>query len=1124
MSFIHLHVYSSYSLLSSTASISDLVKTAKAKGFSAIALTDKNVMYGTIAFYKECLKHSIKPIIGLTIDIESDFVENRAFPLVLLAKNKTGFQNLLKITSALQTKSPSGIPTKWLKHYAEGLIALTPGQTGEIEELLLNGDLDKAIEHIGLFKGIFGEENFFLTLQDHGIPKEKELVNALSQISTASNTPLVITNAVHYLEKEDSFAHECLLAIKNGDKLQDETRERLEGDQYYLKTAPEMAELFSEFPDALENTLIIADRCQVHLDFNQKKLPKYPAEYGDSAETLLEKVCMEGFKLRYPNASAMHRKRLQYELGIINKMKFSDYFLIVWDFMRFAREQGILTGPGRGSAAGSMVAYVLQITDVDPIGHQLLFERFLNPERISMPDIDIDFPDTRREEVIQYVSEKYGELHAAQIITFGTLAAKAAIRDVGRVFGFNPKEVDQLSSFIPAKLGITLKEAYQESESLRKFVSESDFNSRLFETAKKLEGLPRHTSIHAAGVVISEEPLVQTIPIQSGNNNIYLTQYSMEYLEDVGLLKMDFLGLRNLSFMESILTSIFHKTGKKMDIRKLPLDDKKTFELLGKGNTTGVFQLESEGMRRVLTQLKPSGFEDIVAVNALYRPGPMENIPLFIKRKHGQENITYPHPDLEPILKNTYGVIVYQEQIIQIASSMAGFTLGEADLLRRAVSKKKKEVLDQERNHFVIGAVKNQYSEKTANEIYDLIVRFANYGFNRSHAVAYSLIAYQLAFLKAHYPVHFMACLLTSAIGNEAKLSQYIRELKGMGIELLSPSINKSLYSFQVENGAIRYSLSAIRGVGGIALKEIFQVRKQRPFQDLFELALRVSSKSVNRKSLEALVYSGALDEFGQDRAVLLASLDVAIEHALLVKPENATQIDFFSETEIILKPKYVEVDPIRIEDKLKFEKEVLGLFLSAHPIAQYEKDLHSLGIRALSDLAPGTKNARAGVYITEVKKIRTKKGDSMAFLSISDQSGESEAVVFPSPYKKFGHLLVQGALIVIEGSIEEREGKKQFIVKNGKELSDFTKNETELNTEKQTLFIRLTRDKQTTEQLKALKSLVQQYAGGIQVVLYYEGIEKTVRLSNEDNVNGSIECIRELKNFLGNDNVILKI
>jgi DNA polymerase III subunit alpha len=1120
LSFIHLHVYSAYSLLSSTASIEGLVKNAKARGFTTLALTDHNVMYGAIAFYKECLKQSIKPILGLTVDIESQFNKDKAFPLVLLAKNQRGFDNLLKITSVVQTKSPNGIPLKWLKHYTDGLIAISPGLEGEIEDSLLNGKREQANKLLLLFKEIFESDSFYLAFQNHGAAAEEQVTKAIIEFAGDVKVPVVATNQVHYINAEDSFAHECLLAIKNGHKLQDEGRQRLLTDQYYLKTSEEMSDLFADFPDALENTLRIAESCNVQLPLNQYNLPRYPTEVGVSADNLLEQLCFEGLEKRYKQPSKIHNQRLKYELSIIKKMKFSDYFLIVWDFMRFARTQGILTGPGRGSAAGSIVAYCLQITDVDPIKHHLLFERFLNPERISMPDIDIDFPDRRREEVIQYVAQKYGEMHVAQIITFGTMAAKASIKDVGRVFGFNPKELDQLSALIPNRIGITLQEAIKESASLRKFVEESDLHQRLFETARKLEGLPRHTSIHAAGVVISEMPLVSVIPIQSGNQGVYLTQYSMEYLEDVGLLKMDFLGLRNLSLIENILTVIQRKTGKNIDIRTIPLDDDLTFELLGHGNTTGVFQLESEGMRKVLTQLKPSSFEDIVAVNALYRPGPMENIPVYINRKHGKEEVHYPHPDLEVILKSTFGVIVYQEQIMQIASSMAGFSLGEADLLRRAVSKKKKEVLDRERSHFIVGALKNQYSEDIANDIYDLIVRFANYGFNRSHAVAYSLISYQLAYLKAQYPVHFMSSLLSSAIGNEGKIIQFIRELQQMEIVLLSPSINKSNSYFQVENNEIRYSLAAIKGVGMNAIKEILLERKKKPFADLFEFCMRVSSKVVNRKTMEALIHSGSFDEFGQDRAILLATLDVAIDHAQLVRPDDNAQFDLFDGDDFQIKPKYVEVDPIRIEDKLALEKEVLGLFLSDHPIAIHRDVLKQVGAQSLLQAQISTnKLAKSGVYLTAVKKIRTKKGEAMAFLTISDQSGEMEAVVFPTVYKKIGHLLQPGALLLIEGSIEDREGQKQFVIRKGDLLKEIQTAENSLST----IYLRLERNKQTNEQLNQLKSIINQNKGDKRVVLYYEGIDKTLRLGEEERVNGSDMCLLEFKKFLGEHNVIMK-
>ena len=607
MSFIHLHVYSAYSLLTSTASVEKLVLDAKKKGYKSIALTDRNVMYGAVSFYKQCLKHSIKPIIGLTVDVLSEQQKDKAFPLVLLAKNQSGLQNLLKITSAVQTKSIAGIPIKWLKHYSDGLIALSPGIEGELEQAVLNNDSTMIEQVLALYEQLFGE-SFYISLQNHQIPYEQDLNNSLIRIATNHGIPLVATNRVYYLDQGDAFAQECLMAIKNGEKLQDEAQLSLESDQFYLKTPNEMTELFSYVPEALENTLKIAEACNVMIELNQTKLPRFPTENGKSAETMLEELCWQGLAQRYPVQNDEIKQRLQYELNIIKKMKFSDYFLIVWDFMKFARESGILTGPGRGSAAGSIVAYTLYITDVDPIQHGLLFERFLNPERISMPDIDLDFPDHRRDEVIHYVTQKYGQLHVAQIITFGTLAAKAALRDVGRVFGLNTKELDQLSRLIPSKLGITLRDAYNESQALQTFVNHSDQNKRLFETALVLEGLPRHTSTHAAGVVISEEPLVHVIPIQEGHDGIYLTQYSMEYLEELGLLKIDFLGLRNLTLLETILKSIQRTTGRKVNIKNIPIDDPGTYELISRGQTTGVFQLESEGMRNVLTKLKPTRF------------------------------------------------------------------------------------------------------------------------------------------------------------------------------------------------------------------------------------------------------------------------------------------------------------------------------------------------------------------------------------------------------------------------------------------------------------------------------------------------------------------------------------
>lgn len=1119
MSFIHLHVYSAYSLLTSTAKIDQLVSNAKEKGFKALALTDRNVMYGTIAFYKECLKNGIKPIIGLTVDVLSTYENTDSHPLVLLAKNQKGFQNLLKISSTVQTKSPEGIPLKWLKYYSEGLICITPGKEGEIENYLDEEENEKAKEVALMFAQLFGADNFYLAIQDHAQQVEKKRNRKLMELSSEMGLELVATNHVHYINREDASPHECLLAIKNGDRLHETLRERLDGEEYYLKSPEEMLELFAEVPTALENTLKIVQECNVMIEMGKKRLPKYPTENGQASDDLLEKLCKEGFEIRFEKPTEEHKKRLEYELRVIKQMKFSDYFLIVWDFMKYSRENGIHTGPGRGSAAGSIVAYVLFITDVDPIKYNLLFERFLNPERISMPDIDIDFPDHRRDEVIQYVSSKYGELHVAQILTFGTLAAKAAIRDVGRAYGLNPKEVDGLSKLIPSKLGISLETAYKESGGLREFVEASSFNRNLFETALKLEGLPRHTSTHAAGVVISEEPLVNVIPIQEGQTQVYLTQYSMEHLEDIGLLKMDFLGLRNLSFIESILFSIKKNTGKDVDIRSIPLDDDLTFELLSKGMTTGVFQLESDGMRNVLKRLMPSRFEDIVAVNALYRPGPMENIPLFIDRKHGREKIDYPHPDLKQILESTYGVIVYQEQIMQIATQMAGFSLGESDLLRRAVSKKKKDVLDKERSHFVKGALEKGYDKGTANAIYDLIVKFANYGFNRSHAVAYSMIAYQLAYLKAHYPVYFMSALLSAVIGNEGKIAEYTRELKEMNISLSLPSINKSGYSFLVENGGIRYSLSAIKGIGSTVLKEIFQARKTKKFTDLFDFCMRTSQKVLNRKILEALVHSGSFDEFGEDRAVLLASLDVATQHAELVKPTDDDQMGFFSEDDFFIKPKYVEVEPIRLEDKLFFEKEVLGQYLSSHPVSVYESYYPILDAVKISDLSIHSKQWKICAFLSDVKKIRTKKGEAMAFLNISDQSGDIEAVIFPNVYTRLSPLINKGQIYLFTGKVEEREGKRQFIVQGGSLIDNEIKN----NEKKGVLYLKVEKSKETIENLQKLKILIEKYRGNIEIILFYENSQKTIRLGDNDRVNGSDKCLSEMKRLLGDKNVILR-
>nr|WP_309099683.1 DNA polymerase III subunit alpha [Fredinandcohnia onubensis] len=1122
MPFVHLQVQSAYSLLSSAAKVEALVEKASSLGFKALALTDENIMYGAIAFYKQCRKHGIKPIIGMTASVlaEEEQGHEVAYPVVLLAKNNKGYQNLLKISSAIQTRSKVGIPRRWLSQYREGLIGISPGREGDIERSIKDGHYEEAIRRANSYKQIFEQDSFYLAVQNHNLRENVEINHKLFQIGAELNVPLVATNQVQYIEQGDSFAHECLLSIKNNTKLSDENRVVFPSKEYYLKSPSQMSELFSDTPEVLENTLRIAKECNVEIELGKFALPKYPVPNEESAADYLSRICLKGLHERYQNPTDEQFERLQYELQVIKKMNFSDYFLIVWDFMKYAHENGILTGPGRGSAAGSLVAYVLHITDVDPLEHQLLFERFLNPERISMPDIDIDFPDNRRDEMIEYVSKKYGRLHVAQIITFGTLAARAALRDVGRVMGISPKEADFLAKQVPSKLGITLQQAYEESQGLRDYIQNIEIGRKIFETAKKIEGLPRHTSTHAAGVVISEQPLTDLIAIQEGHNEIYLTQFPMEVLEEIGLLKMDFLGLRNLTLIDNIHSLIQRGTGKKLDLSRISMNDQKTFALLGKGDTTGVFQLESSGMRSVLVRLQPSELEDIVAVNALYRPGPMENIPLYIARKHKKEPIQYPHPDLEPILEKTYGVIVYQEQIMQIASKMAGFSLGEADLLRRAVSKKKKEVLDKERQHFVQGSLKKGYTDQTANEIYDLIVRFANYGFNRSHAVAYSMIAYQLAYLKANYPLYFMASLLTSVIGNDDKLGQYIRESKQMGITILPPSINKSYYPFIVEKRAIRFSLAGIKSVGVAALKEIIETRKVKPYSDLFDFCVRTSMRSINRRTIEALICSGAFDEFGEHRATLLATLDVAIEHAELVRPKNdENQVEMFFEDDFGLKPKYVEVEPFKEMEKLCFEKDALGFYLSSHPITSYSAYLKKHGGISISEASLYLhQNVVVGGFITKERTIRTKKGEVMAFLTISDESGELEGVAFPRTYTQSAKLLKNDALVLLKGKLESRNNQLQLIINQAEALPD----KVEMPEDAKKLFVRMEKKDQAAQVLVNLKGLLKQYPGDTPVVLYYEETQKTMQLQQELWVSPDQEFLSEIRELMGPQNVVI--
>jgi DNA polymerase-3 subunit alpha len=1120
MTFSHLHVHSEYSLLDSTCRILPLVKRAKEMGLTALAITDTNVLYAAIPFYKACLSHGIKPIIGMEvkgISVGGSFLDKEPNQLTLLAKNNKGYQNLIKISTELQFNGATVLNKEFLHAHSEGVIALSGSRHGEIERMIVKKGIQAARQLAHSYKSIYGP-NFYLELQRNGGPNESTLINNQKQLATDLSIGTVITHEVHYLEKSEALGHLSLSCIRQGLTLDEVHIKGVKGDAY-LKTPAEMTALFPEDQEALTQTMAIANQCNVTFDFDKTYLPKYPVP---DAKAFLMSLCKKGVSKRYNTLTEEVVQRLKYELSIIDRMGFNDYFLVIWDLIRFARSEGIEPGPGRGSAAGSLVSYVLGITDVDPIKHQLLFERFLNPERVSMPDIDIDFPDTRRDEVLRYVQKRYGSTHVAQIGTFGTLSAKAALRDLGRVLAMKPRDLDRLVERIPSKHGITLEEAYKESSHLRQLISESPSYARLFSLAKMIEGVPRHASIHAAGVLINDFPLTELVPLQEGREGFAVTQFPMDVLESLGLIKMDFLGLRNLTLIEQILVNIETEGRPKPKLQAIPIDDSLTFEMLSRGETDGVFQLESSGMRDVLKRLKPTSFEDIVAVCALYRPGPMQNIPAYIDGKHGKRTVQYPHPDLRPILEPTYGVIVYQEQIMRIAAVMAGFSLGEADLLRRAVSKKKREILMEEKAHFVKGCLQKGYVQEIAEKIYEWIVRFADYGFNRSHAVAYAVIAYRLAYLKAHYPGAFITALLSSVGHQPDKLMEYTQVLKAKGLKLLLPSINKSDAFFTNEPSGVRFGLSAIKHLGTPAVKEILEGRHARPYKNLIDFCSRVSSRKVTSRAIEALIMAGAMDEFGVDRAHLLASLDRALERA----EENRRQTDkgqpsFFKEEET-LDTTIQEVPPFTLEEQLMMEKETLGFYISGHPTDRYQSHAESWGASPIAQAKVGT-NCRLAVMVDSIRLIKTKKGQQMAFARVSDTSGQLDVVLFPDVLNSFRTLFNIGELLFVEGTVEDRKETAERQLRLGKaiRLNQLRPVEKKTSDSNESLYLRVKASQ--VDLLQKLKTFFVSHPGSAKVVIHYEDTGETLRLSDIYAVSVEQEFINQLKNLLGEGNVIIK-
>ena len=1049
MAFTHLHVHTEYSLLDGSGKIREMVAQAKNLGMDALAITDHGVMYGVIDFYKAARAEGIKPVIGCEIyvttgsrfDREVGQGDDRYYHLVLLAENNQGYSNLMKIVSLGFTEGyyyKPRVDYEILEKYSEGLIATSACLAGIVQKNLMRGQYQDAVRQARRLQQIFGEDNFFLELQDHGMNEQKMVNSQLLRMHEEEKIPLIATNDVHYTYDSDPEAHDILLCIQTGKKRNDQDRMRYEGGQYYLKSPEEMTQLFSYIPEAIANTEIIARRCNVEIEFGVQKLPRYDVPKGFTAEEYLSALCEEGLQKRYEDPEPL-RGRLRYELDTIRQMGYVDYFLIVWDFINYAKQNGIMVGPGRGSAAGSLVSYCLEITDIDPVRYNLIFERFLNPERVSMPDIDVDFCFERRGEVIDYVSEKYGKDKVVQIITFGTMAARNVIRDVGRVLDMPYGAVDSIAKMIPAELGITIDKALAANNELRRAYETDPQIKYLIEMAKRLEGLPRHASMHAAGVVISREPVMEYVPLAKGADGSVVTQFVMTTLEELGLLKMDFLGLRTLTVIQNCVSMIRENTGLHIDLNRIDYNDPAVLDMIGAGKCEGVFQLESAGMKSFMRELKPKSLEDIIAGIALYRPGPMDFIPKYIAGKNSGKEITYDCPQLRPILETTYGCIVYQEQVMQIVRDLAGYSLGGADVLRRAMSKKKDSVMQAERRRFVYGdeatnvpgCLRNGISEQVANKIYDDMVDFAKYAFNKSHAAAYAVVSYQTAYLKFYFPVEYMASLMTSVMGNMSKLAGYIQECKEMQIAILPPDINEAGSGFTAHDRNIRYGLSAIKGVGKNVIDSILAERREGGrYHDLYDFCQRLSSRDLNKRAVENFIKAGAFDSFGLTRKQLIyIYLDVIDKVMNEKKSAISGQLSFFDLADPDQKTDFlIRVPDVGEFDKsvlLDFEKDVTGIYISGHPLDSFIDILNRSVTAKSSDFAIDEEGHVAvsdrakvvlGGLISAVTKKSARNGQPMAFLTLEDLLGTVEVIVFPKDYAVFRPLIEEGRKVLISG------------------------------------------------------------------------------------------------------------
>ena len=1057
MAFTHLHVHTEYSLLDGSCKIKELVSRAKELGMDSMAITDHGVMYGVIDFYRAAREAGIKPIIGCEVyvtsgsrfDRETVGGEDRYYHLVLLAENNQGYQNLMKIVSKGFVDGfyyKPRVDYEVLKEYSEGIIALSACLAGEVQRLVSRGQYEKGKETALRYQELFGKGNFFLELQDHGIPAQNTVNQGLLRMSKETGIDLVATNDIHYTYAEDATPHDILLCIQTGKKVADENRMRYEGGQYYCKSEEEMRKLFSYAGEAIDNTHKIAERCNVEIEFGVTKLPKYDVPESYDSWSYLNKLCLEGFERHYPEDDGSLKERLDYELDVIHTMGYVDYFLIVWDFIHYARSQDIIVGPGRGSAAGSIVSYCLGITNIDPIRYNLLFERFLNPERISMPDIDVDFCFERRQEVIDYVVRKYGKDQVVQIVTFGTLAAKGVVRDVGRVLDLPYARCDTIAKMIPGDLGMTLEKALKQSPDLRNAYEEDSEVKYLIDMSMRLEGLPRHTSMHAAGVVISRTSVDEYVPLSRAADGTITTQFTMTTLEELGLLKMDFLGLRTLTVIQNAVKGIEKNRQLSIDMDQINYNDKAVLDSIGTGKDDGVFQLESSGMKSFMKELKPGSLEDIIAGISLYRPGPMDFIPKYLKGKNDRSSITYDCIQLEPILAPTYGCIVYQEQVMQIVRDLAGYTMGRSDLVRRAMSKKKTSVMEKERQNFVYGnpeeevtgCISNGIDEKTANQIYDEMIDFAKYAFNKSHAAAYAVVSYQTAYLKYYYPLEFMAALLTSVLDNVTKVSEYILSCRQMGISILPPDINEGESGFSVSGGSIRYGLSAIKSVGKSVVEQIVTEREQNGiFHDMEDFIDRMSNKEVNKRTLENFIKSGALDTLPGTRKQKLLTAPELLEHKAKERKNTMegqmTLFDIAGEEEKShFQITFPDVGEFIKEDLLAFEKETLGIYLSGHPMEAYEttwrNNITATTIDFIVDEETGNAGVSDGSYVTiggmiTGKTVKTTRNNKMmAFLNLEDLAGSVEVIVFPKDYESKRELFVEESKVFIQGRVSVGE------------------------------------------------------------------------------------------------------